>query len=136
MKDPVTVAGLPHDFVSEADEGLFAFINTLRLSVKAKVAAEQERGLSLSEIVVQVREMARIAEQEAQHPKPFTEHAFRAIARQAVAWCLEAYQPPVILDEQELSGNPGKLSLPVVLALADAASDWLPADSTTSRGSQ
>ena len=132
MKDsPIPIAGVPGDFVSHDDERLFAFVNALRLSIKEKVAAEQKRGTPLSEIVVQVREMARLAEQEAQDPKPFTEHAFRAIARQAVAWCLEAYQPPVILDEQDLPGNPGKLSLPVVLALADAASDWLPPDSPT-----
>ena len=132
MKDsPIAIAGVPGDFISQDDERLFAFVNALRLSIKEKVAAEQQRGTPLSEIVVQVREMARLAEQEAHAPKPFTEHAFRAIARQAVAWCLEAYQPPVILDEQELSGNSGKLSLPVVLALADAASDWLPADSPT-----
>ncbi|MDP9201360.1 MAG: hypothetical protein M3P26_05445, partial [Gemmatimonadota bacterium] len=60
MKDSSTaVAGLPGDLVSRDDEALFAFIDTLRLSVKAKVAAEQRRGLSLSEIVVQVREMVR-----------------------------------------------------------------------------
>ena len=132
MKDsPIAIAGVPGDFISHDDERLFAFVNALRLSVKEKVAAEQARGTPLSEIVVQVREMARLADQEAQAPKPFTPHAFRAIARQAVAWCIEAYQPPVLLDEQDLLESPNKLSLPAVLALADAASDWLPTDSPT-----
>ena len=132
LKDsPIAIAGVPGDFISLDDERLFAFVNALRLSVKEKVAAEQLRGTSLSEIVVEVREMARLAEQGAQDPKPFSAHAFRAIARQAVAWCIEAYQPPVIMDEQEVSGGLGKLSLPVVLALADAASDGFPAQSPT-----
>jgi hypothetical protein len=125
LKDsPIPIAGVPGDFIAQDDQRLFAFVNALRLSIKEKVAAEQARGTALSEIVVQVREMARVAEEQTRAPKPFTEHAFRAIARQAVAWCMEAYQPPVIVDEQELPGIPGKLSLPVVLALADAASDW------------
>ena len=132
MKDsPSPIAGVPGDFISQDDERLFAFVNALRLSIKEKVAAEQIRGTPLSEIVIQVREMAKLAEEEAQDPKPFTEHAFRAIARQAVAWCIEVYQPPVILDDEDMPGSLGKLSLPVVLALADAASDWLPADSPT-----
>ena len=60
---------------SRDDGGLFAFTNTLRLSVRAKVAAEQSRGLSLSEIVVQVREMVRIAEEDARHPRRFRRKA-------------------------------------------------------------
>jgi hypothetical protein len=137
MKDPVTVAGLPHDFVSEADEGLFAFINTLRLSVKAKVAAEQERGLSLSEIVVQVREMVRIAEQEAQSPKPFPSRTFRAISRQAVAWCVEAYRPLLFTASQDFSLSPDTgdaLKLPSPLDRAGATADRLPAMSPNHRG--
>jgi hypothetical protein len=117
------LAGVSGDFIAQDDERLFAFVNALRLSIREKVKAEQLRGTPLSEIVIQVREMARLAEQEAQKPKPFTQHAFRAIARQAVAWCMEAYRPPVFLDEQDLSGNLGTLALPVVLALADAACD-------------
>jgi hypothetical protein len=133
LKDsPIAIAGVPGDFIAQADERLFAFVNALRLSIKEKVAAEQLRGTPLSEIVIQVREMAQLAERAAQQPKPFSEHAFRAIARQAVAWCMEAYHPPVFLDEQDLSGNPDRLSLPVVLALADAASDGFPAQSPTS----
>ena len=101
MKDPIAAAGLPADFVSTEDEGLFAYINTLRLSVKERVAAEQQRGLSLSEIVVQVREMVRLAEEEAQDPKLFSSRASRAISRQAVAWCIEAYQPSVFVEERD-----------------------------------
>jgi hypothetical protein len=94
MKDsPIAIVGLPGDFVSRDDEDLFSFINTLRLSVKAKVAQEQQRGLSLAEIVVHVREMVRVAELDAAQSKRFPSHAFRAISRQAVAWCVETYQP-------------------------------------------
>ena len=94
MKDSsIAIVGLPGDFVSQDDEDLFSFINTLRLSVKAKVAEEQQHGLSLAEIVIHVREMVRLAEQDAQRSKHFPSHAFRAISRQAVAWCIETYQP-------------------------------------------
>jgi hypothetical protein len=94
MKDsPIAIVGLPGDFVSQDDEDLFSFINTLRLSVKAKVVEEQQHGLSLAEIVVHVREMVRLAEQDAAQSKHFPSHAFRAISRQAVAWCVETYQP-------------------------------------------
>ena len=131
MKDsPIPIAGVPGDFISQDDERLFAFVNALRLSIKDKVAAEQLLGTPLSEIVIAVRGMALLAEQEAPRPKPFSEHAFRAIARQAVAWCIEAYQPPVFLNEEDLSGNLGTLALPVALALADAACDESPATST------
>ena len=94
MKDsPIPIVGLPGDFVSQDDEDLFSFIATLRLSVKAKVVEEQQHGLSLAEIVVHVREMVRLAEQDAKQSKHFPSHAFRAISRQAVAWCVETYQP-------------------------------------------
>ena len=93
MKDSsIAIAGLPEDFVSQDDEGLFAFISTLRVSVKAKVKEAQQRGVPLSQIVVQVREMVRLAEQEAQHSQPFSARASRAISKQAVAWCVEAYR--------------------------------------------
>lgn len=132
MKDsPIEITGVPGDFISQDDERLFAFVNALRLSVKEKVAAEQLRGTPLSEIVIAVREMAQLADQKAPRPKPFSDYAFRAIARQAVAWCIEAYQPLVFLDEEDLAGNPGKLALPVVLALADAACDQSTAKSPT-----
>ena len=104
MKDrPITIAGLPGDFVSQDDEGLFAFVNTLRLAVKAKVAAEQQHGLTLAEIVVQVREMVRLAEAEAHHPTGIPPSAFRSISRQAVAWCVEAFHPPAFVAENDVS---------------------------------
>ena len=132
LKDtPMPIAGVPGDFISRDDERLFAFVNSLRLSIREKVAAEQLRGTPLSEIVIAVREMAQLAEQEAQRPKPFTPHAFRAIARQAVAWCMEAYHPAVALDDHDMPGTLGELALPVVLALADAASEGFPAPSPT-----
>jgi hypothetical protein len=101
---PIAVAGLPDEFVSADDEGLFEFISTLRLSVKAKVAADQQRGLSLSEIVVQVREMVRLAREDAVHPKPFSPRKFRAISREAIAWCVEAYRPLIFSAGDGLCG--------------------------------
>jgi hypothetical protein len=118
MKAPTPIAGPPEEFVSQEDEGLFAYINTLRLSVKARVVAEQKRGLSLSEIVVQVREMVRVAEEDAERPKPFPSRAFRAISREALAWCVEAYRPvaftagdpfPLQPDPLGQSGAPDRL---------------------------
>lgn len=104
MKDhPIAITGLPGDFVSQDDERLFAFVNTLRLSVKAKVAAEQQRGLTLAEIVVQVREMVRLAEADAQHPTAIPPSAFRSISRQAVAWCVEAFHPAAFVAETDVS---------------------------------
>jgi hypothetical protein len=134
MKDhPIAVVGLPGDFVSQDDEGLFAFVNTLRLSVKSKVAAEQQRGLTLAEIVVQVREMVRLAE-EAQHPTAIPASAFRAISRQAVAWCVEAFHPPAFVGENEFSPRPGKTrskSLPPVIAPSGASANRFPDRSST-----
>jgi hypothetical protein len=92
MKDSsIAIAGFSEDFVTQDDEQLFAFINTLRASVKAKVAAEQQRGRSLPEIVVQVREMVRLAEEDVHHENTFPANAFAAIHKQAEAWCVEAY---------------------------------------------
>lgn len=120
MKDSsIPIAGLPDDFVAPDDEELFAFVNTLRVSVKARVAAEQQRGVALSEIVVQVREMVRIAEEKADHSKAFPSGAFPAILRQAVAWCVEEYRPPVVADAKDLSATPNELdsqSLPPMLS--------------------
>jgi hypothetical protein len=94
MNDSTNIGGLPGHGDSTTDEAdLFAFTNALRLSVKAKVIAEQNRGVSLSEIVVQVREMVRIAEEDARNPRRFPSRAFRAISRQAVGWCVESYRP-------------------------------------------
>jgi hypothetical protein len=136
MKDsPIAIAGVPGDFISQDDQGLFAFVNALRLSVKEKVAAEQLRGVSLSEIVVQVRGMARRAGEEAEDPKPFSPQAFRAISRQAVAWCIEAYHPPVFIEEQDLSSGSARPSLPAVLPPIGAPINRFPAPSPNNRGS-
>jgi len=101
MKDkPVPIKTLPGDFVAPDDAELFAFIHSLRNSVRIKVAAGQQRGLSLAEIVVQVREMVRFAEEDPTLPKAFPPTAFRAMTRQAVAWCIEAYNPMIIAEAQ------------------------------------
>jgi hypothetical protein len=104
VKDsPIAIPGLSADLVSQDDARLFAFINTLRLSVRAKVAAQQERGVSLSEIVVQVRELVRVSEEDARKQHAFPTGAFRAISRQAVAWCVEAYRPVAFKSGADLS---------------------------------
>jgi hypothetical protein len=136
MKDsPVSIVGLPGDFVSRDDEDLFSFINALRLSVKAKVAEEQQQGLSLAEIVVRVREMVRFAEQDALQSKVFPSHAYRAISRQAVAWCVESYQPLSINSNNHLLTLPSdqKLSLPALVPI-EAPAARIPAQSPNSRG--
>jgi len=131
MKDPIATAGVPDAFVSQEDENLFAYINTLRLSVKAKVEAEQQRGLSLSEIVVQVREMVRVAEEDAQRPKPFPSRAFRAISRQALAWCVEAYRPLAFTAGAELTPRPDPLAQSDTLDRASAPVNRFPDRSKT-----
>jgi hypothetical protein len=99
MKEkPVPIKAFPGDFIAPDDAELFAFIQSLRNSVRIKVAAGQQRGLSLAEIVVQVREMVRFAEEDPTLPKSFPLTAFRAISRQAVAWCIEAYNPMIIAE--------------------------------------
>jgi hypothetical protein len=130
MKAPIPAAGPPDDFVSQEDEGLFAYINTLRLSVRAKVEAEQQRGLSLSEIVVQVREMVRVAEADAQRPQPFPSRAFRAISRQALAWCVEAYRPVDFTAGDKLSLQPDPLAQSEALDRAGALRNHFPDRST------
>jgi hypothetical protein len=137
MKDsPIAIVGLPGEFVSQDDEDLFSYINTLRLSVKAKVAEEQQHGLSLAEIVVHVREMVRLAEQDGRS-KAFPSHAFRAISRQAVAWCIESYQPLSINASNEFltpaTGSDQGLSLPVLVP-SGASAIRVPAQSPNSRG--
>lgn len=108
MKDSqVPITSLPGDFVTSDDQQLFAFIDSLRNSVREKVSAGQRRGLSLSEIVVEVREMVRFAEEDPDLPTPFPSHAYKAISRQAVAWCIEAYQPLVFNGGNELNAGPG-----------------------------
>lgn len=135
MKD--SIDGSADDLVSPDDEGLFAFINTLRASVRAKVVAEQQRGLSLSEIVVEVREMVRLAKTDARHPLPFPSHTLRAISRQAVAWCVESYRPIPISAAADFSSPHNErdpASFPPVHAPVDAASGRFPATSPTYRG--
>ena len=134
---PIGTAGLPHHFAAPDDDGLSAYTNTLRLSVRAKVAAEQNRGLSLSEIVVQVREMVRLAEVDPHHPNRFPPRAFRAISRQAVAWCVESYRPLVFAARNDLSEPPNQRdleSLPPVPAPGGTAVVRFPAMSPTYRG--
>jgi hypothetical protein len=138
MKDSsIAIVGLPGDFVSQDDEDLFSFINSLRLSVRAKVAEEQQHGLSLAEIVIHVREMVRLAEQDAQRSKHFPAHALRAISRQAVAWCIESYQP------LSINASNGFLTLPTgsdqgpplpVLVPSGSSAGRVPAQSPNSRG--
>lgn len=131
MKAPIPAAGQAEDFASREDEGLFAYINTLRLSVKERVVAEQQRGLSLSEIVVQVREMVRVAEEDAQRPKPFPSRAFRAISREALAWCVEAYRPVAFTAGDELSLQPDPLAQSVAVDRAGTPVNRFPDRSKT-----
>ena len=137
MKDsPVPIAGRPADFASQDDEDLFSFINSLRLSVKARVAEEQRHGASLAEIVVQVREMVRLAEQDALRSKPAPAHAFRAISRQAVAWCVETYQPLLVNPSNDFLTPTGPQKGPVLPGLVPRGSSVgrIPAQSPNSRG--
>ena len=138
MKDSsIAIVGLPGDFVSRDDEDLFSFINTLRLTVKAKVAEEQQHGLSLSEIVAQVREMVRLAERDAQQSKHFPSHALRAISRQAVAWCIESYHPlSIIASNESLSPFTASDQGPLLPALVPSGPSVgrVPAQSPNSRG--
>jgi hypothetical protein len=106
----------------------------MHLSVKAKVVAEQQRGLPLSEIVVQVREMVRLAEEDRHQPKRFPPRAFRAISRQAVAWCIEAYQPLVLTGGNHVSSRPNEADpVPLTRALGrdQATADRFPSQSPT-----
>jgi hypothetical protein len=137
MKDssnPIT--GLSGDFVSQDDEGLFAFIGALRVSVGERVAADQERGLSLTEIVVQVREMVRLAGEDAHRSKPFPPRTIRAISRQAVEWCIQSYRPLLFAarnDSARSAALRDPLASPPVLA-PTGASVRFPAQSPTYRG--
>lgn len=98
MKNPIVVGAPAEDFVSKEDEGLFAFISALQTSVKTTVAAEQERGLSLAEIVIRVREIVRVAGVEEEYRRPFPSRALRAVSRQALSWVIETYRPPILPD--------------------------------------
>jgi hypothetical protein len=134
---PIAPAGPPDHVVAPDDEGLFAYTNTLRRSVTAKVAAEQSRGLSLSEIVVQVREMVRVAEEDARPRTLISARAFREVSRQAVAWCVESYRPLVFAAGNNLSEARDQRepeSLRPVLAPVGGAAIRFPALSPTYRG--
>ena len=131
------IAGSSDDLISRDDQALFAFVDTLRASVRAKVAAEQQQGLSLSEIVVEVREIVRLAQEDPDHPLPFPSRVLRAISRQAIAWCVEAYQPIVNTAGADLSALPNyrdRESVPQGLPSAEAAAGGFPALSPTYRG--
>ena len=98
MKDSsIANPGQPDVPGGQDDDALYSFVDALRLSVRARVATEQQRGLSLSEIVIQVREMVRIANEDASRPQHLPARLFRAVSRQALAWCVEAYQPLVFM---------------------------------------
>jgi hypothetical protein len=134
---PTPALGPPVPVAARYEQDLFAYTDTLRLSVKAKVSAEQLRGLSLSDIVIQVREMVRLAESDPHQLNRFPSRAFRAIARQAVAWCIESYQPIVFANRAGRKENPARRDppslqpapIPVV-----AASTRVPASSPNYRG--
>ncbi|HEX9084225.1 MAG TPA: hypothetical protein VF836_05775 [Gemmatimonadaceae bacterium] len=134
---PIANAGLPDHFVAPRDEELSAFVNALRASVRAKVAADQNRGLSLAEIVVQVREMVRLAEQDPHHPNRFPPREFRAMSRQAVGWCVESYRPLLFAAGRNLSEAARHRELEElqpVLAPIGATAARFPASSPTYRG--
>ena len=78
--------------ISTDETSLFTFIRSLRLSIRAKVAAEQSRGIALAEIASQVREMVQVTDEAANHSASYASPAFRSISRQAEGWCLEAYR--------------------------------------------
>ena len=87
---------LPHRIVTrDASGGIFAFVRTLRLAVRARVVSEQSSGVPFAEIVAHVREMVKLSEDEAGQSGVRPSPEFRAIAKQADAWCLEAYRPSV-----------------------------------------
>ena len=134
---PNPALGPPAPIVVPDEHELFAFIDRLRLSVRAKVVAEQDRGLSLSEIVVQVREMVRQAEVDPREANRFPSRAFRAIARQAVAWCIESYRPLAFTDHARPPEHPLRrdpLSLQPVIVPGGTAATRAPATSPNYRG--
>jgi hypothetical protein len=96
-KPPRSIPEVPHRLVARDGLGLFAFVRTLRLAVRAKVAADQSRGLAFAEIALHVREMVSLSEGAASQSGPRPSVEFRAIAKQADAWCLEAYRQPETL---------------------------------------
>ena len=130
MKAPIPAAAQPEVFVSQEDEGLFAYINTLRLSVKERVVAEQQRGLSLSEIVVQVRKWSAWLKRTPPS-EPFPSRASRAISREALAWCVETYRPIAFAAGDELSLQADPLAQADAVDRAGAPVNRFPDRSTT-----
>jgi hypothetical protein len=131
----VGTSGQPEKLAAPEDAGVSAFADALRLTVRAKVAAEQNRGLSLSEIVVQVREMVRLAEEDPHHPNRFPSRAFRVMARQAVAWCVESYRPLVFAARSNPSDARTSPESPLpVRAPSGTTASRFPASSPTYRG--
>lgn len=127
----VGTSGPPENLTAPEDAGVSAFTNALRLTVRAKVAAAQTRGLSLSEIVVQVREMVRLAEEDPHNPNRFPSREFRVISRQAVAWCVESYRPLVFAARNNPSAPP---KAPESLAPVGTTAIHFPPTSPTYRG--
>jgi len=95
------ITGLPDESATppDSEDDLFAFMEKLRVSVKTTVGVEQRRGLSLAEIVVIVRGMVQLAEDGTRNTRAFPAHAFRAISRQAIAWCVESYNPLLAIPD-------------------------------------
>jgi hypothetical protein len=91
-KPPNSIPPLSRRLVSNDGGGIFAFVRTLRLAVRARVAAEQNSGVPFAEIVLHVREMISLSEDAAGQSGIRPSPEFRAIAKQADAWCLEAYR--------------------------------------------
>ena len=93
MKKSLPAISKPRvELISPDDTSLFSFIRSLRLSIRAKVAAEQSRGIALAEIAIHVREMVQVTDEAANHSASYASPAFRSISRQAEGWCLEAYR--------------------------------------------
>ena len=93
MKKSLPAISKPRvEFISPDDTSLFSFIRSLRLSIRARVAAEQSRGIALAEIATHVREMVQVTDEAANHSVSYASPAFRSISRQAEGWCLEAYR--------------------------------------------
>ena len=94
-KLPASIPALPHRFLPPDDASLFAFVGTLQLAVRARVRDEQSRGVSFAQIVINVRDMVHEAEETKGHSSVRVSPMVRAISRQALRWCLEAYRPAV-----------------------------------------
>ncbi|MEO7822836.1 MAG: hypothetical protein ABIS15_04450 [Gemmatimonadaceae bacterium] len=94
MKDKVVPSiAWSDDLIAADDELLFAFIDNLRGSVLARVAAGQRDGESLGDIVTEVREIVRRESEAAESTGALSRQSNSGISRQALAWCIEAYEP-------------------------------------------